>query len=118
MTDDEPTTGTDKKKLAAYGGGAAGVLGALAAVITAVHGSHSTTTTHDTSKDPVVINRPTDASGKKVPIHVIQPSNGSRPIVIVGADGPTPCPKVTPAPNTLRYYSHKHNLCLPPKHHK
>lgn len=104
------------KRSALLGGGAAATLTAVAAVITAVYGTHSTTTTHDTSKDPVVINRPTYANGSPKPVQVIQPSDGGRPIVIVGADGPTKCPAHPKPGQHLRYYDKKKNLCLPPKH--
>lgn len=90
------------KKTALLGGGAAATLTAVAAIITSVYGTHSTTTTHDTSKDPVVINRPTYANGSPKPIQVIQPSDGGRPIVIVGDGAPcaqkshTSSPRPTP----------------------
>lgn len=86
-------------------GGIAGVtafLGALAGVVTAVHGSHSTTTaiTRNDTK-PVVINRPKDAHGSPLPVQVIQPSQGP-PIVIVGHGAPCtePSPTPTPTPTT------------------
>lgn len=81
-------------------GGIAGVtafLGAIAGVITAVHGSHSTNTAITRNDTPIVINRPTDAAGSPKPVTVIDRKDGP-PIVIVGHGAPMPCPTVSPTP--------------------
>lgn len=73
---------------AAIGGGLAGLIAALAAAITAVHGSHSTTTAE--SRVPVVVNRPHDVNGSPLPVTVSQLPNGT-PLVIVGSGTPGSC---------------------------
>lgn len=80
-------------KTKASAAGAAALVTALAAGITAIHGSHSTNTaiTRNDTK-PLVINRPHDVNGSPLPVQVIQPTTGP-PIVIVGhgAPGPAAC---------------------------
>lgn len=75
------TTGKQKVGLA----GAAAALVAVTGVITAVHGTHTTTTANSTA--PVVVNRPHDASGSPLPVTVSPLPNGQS-LVIVGAEPP------------------------------
>lgn len=78
---------TTKRKATA--GGAVALVAAATGLITAIHGSHTTTTAD--SKIPVVINRPHDVNGSPLPVTITQGPNGGPPIVIVGNGAPSKC---------------------------
>lgn len=89
------------KKTIFTGAGIAAVLTAIGGVITAVHGSHSTTTAIQRNSTPLVVNRPRDAKGSPLPVTVEKLPDGT-PLVIVGHGAPAPCPSPSPSPTSLK----------------
>lgn len=89
----------DTKKKVGIGAGAAALVTAVAGLVTAVFGSHSTDTAVTRNDTPIVINRPHDSSGSPLPVTVVTQKSGP-PIVIVGHGAPTACatPTSTPSP--------------------